>query len=750
MRRSVELFVAAIVSLGIGVLIGALWAGSSSRALDGAALVEPRGGESARSRELPVAWAGEREGEPVSPADAAAPAERRALAATEAEERPPPPAVEPGVDAARDGVVEGSVVTLSGAPLAGVELELEPPPDAPRYRARRATTGADGRFEFRGLPAGTWDVTGRHPDHVLQRRTSYPTRVPTGARVDFVASPGTRVHVLVVGPGAERARVAYQRDGNDETRWSSWSPAHPELTLGPGAWTLCALVDPLEDWPSDSGWKLAALASPEHTVQVGLEQTEVVTLALESVRCLHGKVVLPEGYQSRDSRPRLSVIEPVDGTCADFESPGDRAARSSRVDEQGRFGFFRLPHERWTAGLVLTWGAPSACETVEVQGLTRFDFDRIDFDERESVLVDAFSPAGQRITEGLSMTLLHRDPGDEPEDYLWQRTRTVLEDGGSLRVIPMPMDQEDARRASGKRELVLRASMAGFAVIEERLAGLNGDRVRLTFAPSAELVVELVGEGGLRAMRQAHARLEGKPVTAGARFDEGSGALEFRGLHPGAYTLSVHSWAEWNGDWRQERLFRGPVEVLPGPQRLEIPVPTRADLLVRCPGAKAGVEASLVGVAEDRTRDEDDRWGNTFARAKVDELGQVRFEGMLPGTYRLTIGPRAQLVRVPGPAVDFEGVLPERFLFRLDAGDSPLRRAGVRSGDVLVAIDGQELSKEAAEKRLEALSSQRSGTLQLTVERSGQQLDLTLDADDLGEGESFEARLDPDLDGGPG
>lgn len=742
MSKPLELLATAAVSLGIGVLIGARLFGDISETLAASPSLGPE-------REAPVGAQAAPAARPLaSPLLAATPAKSRARAAVKADERPPPPAASPVASETGTSSIEGSIVTLSGAPLAGAELELEPPLDSPRYRARSTTSDADGHFVFTGLPQGAWDISGRHPEYVLQRKTSYPVRIPTGATVELLACPGVSVEVRVVGVDAERARVAYRRDadGRDQPRWSSWSPASPRITLGPGAWKVCALVDPLEDWPSDRGWKLAPLASLEHTVQVGTERPQIVTLTVEPISCLYGTVKLPGGHQG-SSRPRLSLIEPEDGTRADFDSPGDRTLRGVRVDEQGRFGLFRLPYERWTAGVALSWGTPSSVEVVEVHGLTRIDFDRFEIEIENSVVVDAFTPAGHRITEGLSLSLIHRDADSDPDDELRQSTRTVLEEGGSLRVIALPMEPEQAKEAAGKQELVLRASMAGFATIDQPLSGLHGERFRLSFAPSAELAVELVGEGGLRAMRKAYARLEGARVDLGARFDEAEGAFTFKGLHPGSYMLSLRSWTRSGDSYRNDRLFHDEVDVSTGSQRFEIPMPARANLVVRCPGVKKDVSAVLRAVIEDRTEDDDDEWGSTYAQADVDELGQVHFENILTGTYRLTIGSRIQEVRVPSPVIDFEGILPDRFMFRLEKDDSPLRRAGVRSGDVPVAVDGEELRKEAMEARLEVLSSQSEGSLRLTVERAGRRVDLTLDANDLGEDESFSASLEPDLGG---
>jgi hypothetical protein len=285
---------------------------------------------------------------------AAAPQTTQRAVAAESARRPAPPSAQ--LDDVGTSVVEGSVATLDGAALADVEVELEPPSDAPRYRVRRTTSDAGGRFVFDGLPDGAWKITGRHPEYVLQRRTNYPVLVPTGAHVALVASPGIAVEVSVVGPDAERARVAFRREGSSsEPQWSSWSPDAPRIALLPGAWKVCAFVDALEDWPTDRGWKLAPLASAERSVQVGAGDVPVVVLELEPVDCLYGTVRLPEGHRFDGSWPQVKLIEPENGTRDDFESDGDRVVRAVNADERGRYGLFRLPYRRWTAGVSLSW-----------------------------------------------------------------------------------------------------------------------------------------------------------------------------------------------------------------------------------------------------------------------------------------------------------------------------------------------------------------------------------------------------------
>lgn len=740
--RTSHVVLVATASLALGVFLGIMLSGGMTEIAAGATPAFAATSDAAQRVDLLTL--------PATSAHATS-FEPRVSAVSAARDTELPEAPAPEFDGAvgESSAVTGSIATIEGVPIAGVELELEPPKEAPKYRVRRATSDASGRFEFPHLTRGVWRITGRHRQYVLQRRTSFPQLVPTGMHVEFVACPGVPVDVRVTGEECARARVAFRRAGGGEPEWSPWTSENTLLALSPGSWELCASVDALEDWPSDRNWKLARLASPVTVVHVGGSDAAFVTLALEPARCLYGRVRLREGTQfgdEDDSLPAVRLTETLAGTTADFESEGDRLSRSTQIDQEGRYGFFALPSARWTAGIAINWESPTFVQVVDVAGLTPLDLEETSEDEG-SVLVDAFTAGGDRITTGISFNFLHRDTQDEPDEYLWQGARTVLAEGGAIRVIAVPMQKNYREKAEKKHELVLRATLPGFARIEQTIAGLIGERVRLTFVPGASLEVLLVGDGAERAMRKCNAQIVSPGYQSRAVFDETLRALKFDGLNAGTYTLTVSAWgSDEAGQWRMVQLHKGETVVRVGPQRITIQLPTRSELVVRCPGVKKDVNASLQGPLLEPTADRDEYWWNPHASAKVDGSGQVKFERVVAGRYRLSIGQRMQEITVPCAPVEFAGRIPERHRFRIKKGDSPLRRIGLRSGDILVALDGDSLSADAARTRMRALSSQSAGTLRLTVERDGRTHDLVLDASTLGEDESFDATTEPVLD----
>src|SRR5262249_42376098 len=179
-----------------------------------------------------------------------------------------------------------------------------------------------------------------------------------------------------------------------------------------------------------------------------------------------------------------------------------------------------------------------------------------------SVLVDAFTAGGDRITSGISFNFLHRDPRDKSDEFLWRGAHTVLNPDGSMRVVAMPLQKIDRDKAAKKHEFVLQAMLPGFARIRQPLSGLKDERVRLSLVPVADLEVELDGDGAERAMRRCAAELNNEDNEESAVFDEAAHVLRFASLTPGSYVLTVSIWgSNQAGQWSMVQLHKGEVAV---------------------------------------------------------------------------------------------------------------------------------------------------------------------------------------------
>ena len=105
----------------------------------------------------------------------------------------------------RGGTVRGEVKDASGRPVAGARLSAHQRSDLYRTRTDDPTTDAGGRFEIRGLAAGTAELHARHPRYATGRATVEVVPGAAPAEVQIVLEEGGRVEGSVLrrdGSGA--------------------------------------------------------------------------------------------------------------------------------------------------------------------------------------------------------------------------------------------------------------------------------------------------------------------------------------------------------------------------------------------------------------------------------------------------------------------------------------------------------------------------------------------------------------------
>ncbi len=140
--------------------------------------------------------------------------------------------------AVADAVLEGSVDDMTGAPVAGAQLEVISGP----AQGRRANVAADGTFAITMIPLGPIRVRIRHPAYPVTDVDAEATRsgqgrarlrLPIGGGADGVVldrslgTPIASVTVVGAGPNGATAEAASDRSG----RWKL-------AALAPGRWAL--------------------------------------------------------------------------------------------------------------------------------------------------------------------------------------------------------------------------------------------------------------------------------------------------------------------------------------------------------------------------------------------------------------------------------------------------------------------------------------------------------------------------------
>ncbi|MCA9772592.1 MAG: carboxypeptidase regulatory-like domain-containing protein [Myxococcales bacterium] len=102
-----------------------------------------------------------------------------------------------------EGVVRGRVVDDRGAPIAGARVQ----PHSYRVNALEtvtvALTGADGRYELRGLDPGRMQLRAEAPDHASDLSAPVQVLQGDGTSVDFVLGPPQRLEVYVYDPAGD-------------------------------------------------------------------------------------------------------------------------------------------------------------------------------------------------------------------------------------------------------------------------------------------------------------------------------------------------------------------------------------------------------------------------------------------------------------------------------------------------------------------------------------------------------------------
>ncbi|HUW61432.1 MAG TPA: sigma-70 family RNA polymerase sigma factor [Candidatus Bathyarchaeia archaeon] len=233
-----------------------------------------------------------------------------------------------GVDLAleRGGSISGTVLNDRGVALEKAWVELVPAKHS-FFGFEGVTTGADGAYEFRGLPTGgTYKVAASHKDYALQ--TSEPVAL-TDARavsgIDFRLTSGYKLEGTLLddtGSPVAAADVHFSDHGGSRTSDSNgrFSFAH----VAPGNYKLWVRKDEV------------SFESPylSFTMPAGDLLDLVITLSRSTPGVIRGRVVTSAGEPLHDVRVNA---------FSDTRTPSGKSASAETVtDEDGRFEFTEL------------------------------------------------------------------------------------------------------------------------------------------------------------------------------------------------------------------------------------------------------------------------------------------------------------------------------------------------------------------------------------------------------------------------
>lgn len=504
--------------------------------------------------------------------------------------------------------LEGEVVDGDGEPVAGVALQATPKQAAGNARvlgapqgeevARLASTGADGRFEIGGLPAGTTvDLTARKSGYRVTRvaGVEVPTERPlrlvlepgaqvSGQVVDGGGGPieGATVHLLPAGPGAGDASARFRV---------------PILSAEPteaGGEFLISGIEP-------GSYEVAATADDYLPASLpGLElgpreRRGGIVLRLQTGAVLEGTVVDEEG------RPLPQVALFVDPTASALST---LAAAGAATDASGRYRLGGLAAGEATLHLMVD-GFPRETHTIEI---------RPGVQQRDFVLRRGVSVSGRVVDEegvGVGGAWLLLAPPDGPG----ASGHTMSAPDGRFRIPSV---------APGAYRLMVQTQ--GFHVPSESLPLEVGDLpiegLEVVLSRGATISGRVVGVEAAQMAGVQVTAADGAGQTAWATLDA-RGGFEMKGLAPGTWRVSVVSAATNQGTEATVEIGAGQRLV-----RLELVLAEglRLQGIVLSNGAPFA-EATVGALGEN----------GAMVVAQTDPEGRFAFAGLAPGRYRVIL-----------------------------------------------------------------------------------------------------------------
>ncbi|MCU0726770.1 MAG: hypothetical protein MUE73_13450 [Planctomycetes bacterium] len=646
--------------------------------------------------------------------DPSAPAPRIVLLP---EATPPDPAETTG-----SGRIEGRVTTLAGAPLAGVVIQAfrekrgEPdlftgdrcdgPPDLDREFAERvaelesehrfrlatlreAVSGTDGTFALAGLAGGF--------HHLRASRAGYDFRFDgerrgaalPGDRVEIVAEPVVRLPVSVLDPDGAPARSATLSIEGDRRDHEPWTPDRPAVDLPAGRYRIRASGDADDSESGKVAVEIAEGAAPEPLV-----------LRLEARLAIRGTVLFPAGAVPGDFEARAVPVPGGGGPAPDLLLAG---GPSSPVHEgEAGSGYFRI--DGFAPGHLLVGILRGRDRVVAIA----------EVEVRDPFATVTLSVPAEEAGAGLLVTVLAPDGAPLPSVNVQV---TLEETGGGVRnsgrssavapgVFRLPLPAPPDALAPGTRGRISATSPRhGTKSVEFDPRAQREVTVRFDEAAFVTVILEGYVEGGYEGdLRLAVTSAPGvqSPFTGAV---EPEGRQTFGPLPPGAFWIEawtvramrplVSRAVTLAGGRQEERI------VLPATCRLEV-IPDEGD--------PAAFYLERIGEPPP-------------GAFPIIEGGRAVFRHLPPGEYLLSRHSRPTREHMPvtvtsDRVVRFAPLVPDALLVCVAAPDGVIARAGLLDGDLLIAVDGTEISEEAQGRALLTLA-ERKEKVTLVVLRGG-------------------------------
>jgi hypothetical protein len=634
-----------------------------------------------------------------------------------------------------DHVLRGRVVTVDGTPLAGVLIRATPtknlygnwdhhPFAAETYAdvdlarslrstasiwlkrramTREATTGSDGSFLFDDLDDGNYDVRAVRDGFVFENFGDPWRRrmvVASDSKVEFTAIPTFRRTFdlrLPDGSAPDRATLHFRRVGEpNDPEQGTWTPAEPTVDLPTGDWIVIA-ASGSEASRIRTIESARFLSSETNVVSPPPAGSETVQIALRGVCAIEGTISTSYGAppyttsvvavaldSGKEPDPSLFSARPDfrkrDEPRAQVQTGGERGA-TYRID--------RLVPGRWYVGVFRERSEPPAATAVlELgQSVLEHDFVLPPADPKLSMRVRVFDPDGT-VLPNCAFRCWYTSPGRNGEE-------SGGGGGGGLQASRNQDGTFTWKYPAPRIRFVLFADHPRFGTCACEVPK-DSREVEMRFVAPLAVKIRIPGYTADSRGRDYHVEWTRFGAADGSETSTpvGDGAigeddvLDVGLLQPGRYRLVITVAPVKPSGRGSTNVARATWDVTAETHELALSLPKIAPLRL---SVAAGTRGWFTLAPDDAAGEEN---GGLQRNAEVDADGGITFEDVVPGLY-VVRSPNKDSMLVEAPAsgtVAFvaEAVNALRVVVRDPKG--ALAKAGLATGDRVVAIDGREFS----------------------------------------------------------
>jgi len=666
------------------------------------------------------------------------------------------PATTPGT-----GRITGRVLDAAGHGLAGATVRATPQDDPPPVRetatsdpdeelrrnvrdlvrrrrfdrawGRDAVTDAAGAFVVQGLAARAWCLRATLEGWDIGRadgRADWQA-VRIGEEVAFTARRTFLVEVAVMRPDGtppETAKVLVGERQSDSMP-VDWNPDAPRMPLRAGKWILSATSG------ADSEWR-----SPDVDVEVG---DTAAPAPIRLVLAERPGVIVTLGAAGPKGPFEACAFLKPEGVPAPASAAGRRRtpedadkAKSKRVAPGERTAFLDVAAGRWTLSLENGIGVEFYSETLDVgAGLIRRDVALPDRDLRDWVVARVVGPDGSpvadvRFSGGYAAPGGFADGGVEAQrldDSRWRVPAFPTGSSGSSSSTGDPDSSKATRRWIVAQSAVLGSTHAD-------IDPASGAEVELRFGTPARLSVKIEGAlaGGPHlevAVGNAEESGGTSPIVDGVyeRRDVEGDAVAFGPFSPREASVELSS---TDADDNRMDLASVKVSLVAGENAVTLVVPTFQPLRVAVPDNVNPWSVSLrrLGTVH----------GDALSKDASGNL-PAAWRALPPGRYRLSCPEGDMTLTLPCPPEVRFVPKPYTALLLSVADDSRAQAAGLRDGDLVVAIEGTAFENS---KHIDALfaAAKLKTSSRLSILRGGQRVEIEIDLSKIEVGWEYASR----------